>query len=134
VGSPNVDLVRSIFSAWGRGDFGSVEWAHPEIEWVGGDGPDAGSRTGLARIAEVWRDVLGAWTDFRVEAEEYRELDAERVLVLAQFSARGKASGLDVEQMRSKGPVLFHFRHRTVTRFVTYWERQHALADLGLDG
>jgi hypothetical protein len=31
-------------------------------------------------------------------ADEYRELDSERVLVLAEFSARGKASGPQLDQ------------------------------------
>jgi hypothetical protein len=31
-------------------------------------------------MAETWRARLDAWKDFGVEMEEYRELDAERVL------------------------------------------------------
>jgi hypothetical protein len=32
--------VRSIFVAWERGDYGSSEWAHPEIDCVHADGPE----------------------------------------------------------------------------------------------
>ena len=41
--SPNVDLVRSIFVAWERGDFGWASWAHPEIEYSMADGPQPGA-------------------------------------------------------------------------------------------
>jgi ketosteroid isomerase-like protein len=130
--STNLDLVRSIHPAWERGDFSSAEWAHPEIEFVIADGPSPGSWTGLSGMADANRSFLGAWEEFRVEAEEYRELDGERVLVLVRMSGRGKTSGLALEQMQSKGAHLFHVRGGKVTKFVLYLDYERALADLGL--
>jgi ketosteroid isomerase-like protein len=130
--SANLDLVRSIHAAWERGDYSSVEWAHPEIEFVIADGPSPGSWTGLAGMEEGWRDFLSAWEELRIEVDEYRELDGERILVLVHFSARGKTSGLELEQMKAKGAELFHVRGGKVTRAVAYWDRERALADLGL--
>jgi ketosteroid isomerase-like protein len=130
--SANLDLVRSMHAAWERGDYSSVKWAHPEIEFVIADGPTPGSWTGLDGMAEGWRDFLSAWEELRIEVDEYRELDGERVLVLVHFSARGKTSGLELGQMRAKGAELFHVRGGKVTRAVAYWDRERALADVGL--
>jgi hypothetical protein len=128
----NLDLMRSIFANWERGDFGSAEWADPEIEFVIAQGPTPGRWTGLAAMAEAWRDFLGAWEDARVLAEEYRELDDERVLVLTRRSARGKTSGLEIGQMLTKGGVLFRVRRGKVATLILYLDRDRALADLGL--
>jgi ketosteroid isomerase-like protein len=130
--SANLDLVRSICANWERGDYSSVEWAHPEIEYTVVGGLTPGSWTGVAGMAEASRDLLSAWKDFRIEVDEYRELDGERVLVLWDFRGRGKASGLEAEQMRAKGTYLFQIRGGKVIRFVYYFDRDRALADLGL--
>src|SRR2546425_620236 len=91
--SPHLDLVRSIYADWERGDFSSTEWAHPEIELVIAGGPSPGNWTGLAEIAEGLRDWLSAWEAWQVEVEELRRLDEERVLALVHTSGRGKMSG-----------------------------------------
>jgi ketosteroid isomerase-like protein len=133
VSRENVDLVRSIYAAWERGDFSSAEWAHPEIEYVISDfGPASGTWTGLAGMAEGFRGILGAWDEYRAEADEYRELDSERVLVLVHMSGRGKTSGLDLGRLRAKGANVFHVRGGKVTKLVLYFDREQALAELGL--
>ncbi len=65
-------------------------------------------------------------------AEEYRELDGERILVLHRLTGRGKTSGLEVGQLREEGTYLFHIRGGAVARLVAYMDRDRALADLGL--
>ena len=127
--SENLDLVRSIYTDWERGDFSSAKWAHPEIEFVQADGPHPGSQM---QMPEGARDWLRTWEDFRTEAEDYRELDAERVLVLTRRSGRGKRSGIELSELGARGANLLHIRDGKVTRWVTYFDRDHALADLGL--
>jgi ketosteroid isomerase-like protein len=127
--SENLDLVRSIYADWERGDFNSAEWADPEIEFVYVGGPSPGTFRGLAGMTEGHGGWLNAWDDFRVVADEYRELDEERVLVLDQPCGRGKSSGLDIGQ---KGATLFHIRDGRVMKLVITWDHAPALADLGL--
>jgi ketosteroid isomerase-like protein len=130
--SSNLDLVRSIYAAWERGDFGSTEWAHPEIEYVYADGPEPGRWTGLAEMAEAWRTRLSTLEDFRFVVDEYREIDNERVLVLVGGSGRFKTSGLPFEQISAGAAHVLQLRDGKVTKLVAYWDRARALADLGL--
>jgi ketosteroid isomerase-like protein len=130
--SANLDLARSIYAAWERGDWSSSEWAHPDIETVMADGPAPGRSTRVAGAAELWRNFLNAWEGYRSEAEEYRELDDERVLVLIRRSGRGKRSGIELGEIQARGASVFHIRDGKVTRQVVYFERKRAFADLGL--
>jgi ketosteroid isomerase-like protein len=130
--SENLDLVRSIFADWERGDFSAVEWADPEIKFVIGDGPLPGTWKGTDGMAEGFREWLSAWEDVRIKSDEYRKLDNERVLVLVCSSGRGKASGLDLAQMGGRGAAVFHVRDGKMTRLVLYADCDRAFADLGL--
>lgn len=130
----NIDLVRSIVGPWRRGDFSACSWADPEIEYVLVDGPSPGRWTGLADMSAAFYEVLSPYQDYRIAAEQFLELRDGRVLVLHGYSGVGKTSGLQIGKMASKGADLFHIRDGRVTRLLLYWERDRALADLGLSG
>ena len=85
-------------------------------------------------MAARWRDTLEAWENLSVIADEYRELDEERIMVLHRFGARGKMSGLEVDESMTEGALLFGVRDGKVARLTLYFNRDRALADLGLEG
>ena len=128
--SENLDLVRSIFSAIERGDYTDAQWADPEIEYAIADGPEPRIFRGVPGLAEAMRTLFREVEDFLGEAEEYRELDAEHVLVLTRNFGRGKLSGVPVS---AKHAEVFEVHGGRVTRIVVYYERDRALADLGLE-
>ncbi len=131
--SANLELVRSIFAAWERGEWASAEWADSEIDYVIAGGPQPGSWKGIAELTQAFRDFLGGLEGYRLEAEEYRELDRERVLVLVQNQGRGRISGVDLGQVARGGAASFTIRRGKVARLVFYWERDRALADIDLE-
>lgn len=131
--SASMDLVRSICSDWERGDHSSADWADAEIEFVIPDGPQPGTWRGREEMAGAMREVLSAWVDARQVVEEYLQLDDEQVLVLVRRYGRGKRSGLDVGQLvGTNGALLIGVTAGLVTQLVFYWDRERALADLGL--
>ena len=131
VSGRNLELVRSIYERWAEGDFSEAEWADQDIEFVIADGADADSWKGLDAMGAAWQEGLDAWEDFRAIPEEYRELEGDRVLVLLRNRGRGRASGLEVADI-GKGANVVHLREGKVTKLEAYWDRDRALADLGL--
>src|SRR5207244_9936004 len=110
-----------------------TEWADPSIEFQGSVASPSGV-TGVPAMAASWREWLREWEDFRVAGvEEYRAVDQDRVLVLHRFTARGKSSGLQVEQTQPRGAMLFTISDGKVTELRLFAsDRDRALADLGL--
>jgi hypothetical protein len=124
--------VRSIYADWERGDFSSAEWADPDIEFVIADGPSPGRWMGLDGLAEGVRELFSVWENVRAEADEFREIDEQRVLVLDHRSGHGKTSGLQLALIATEGGTLWQTRGGSVSNLTIYWHRDRALADLDL--
>jgi ketosteroid isomerase-like protein len=127
--SENLELVRSIFAAWERGDFSRDQWADPAMDFIVTDGPEPGSRRGPAATAWI-QGFFDAWDSVRFEAVDFREIDDGRVLVVYHMKGRGKASGVGVDQRRASS---FQIEDGRVIRMVTWWDPDRAVADLGLE-
>ncbi len=124
--------MRSIVAAWERSDYNSPEWAHHEIEFRFADGPEPSLWTGISGMSEGWRNFLKAWEGFQLVADEYRDIGGECVVVLYHFSGRGKTSGAEIGKLQPTNASVFNVNEGQVTRLVLYWDRNRALADLGL--
>lgn len=128
--SETLDLVRSIYADWERGNFTRDDWADPGIELVRPESVDGDAIKGRDASAGGWREWLDAWKDFRANAHDYRVLDGERVLVFGHMRGVGRLSGTSVD---TETVNVFHVRDRKVVRLVLYSNSDRALADLGLE-
>ena len=83
---------------------------------------------GVAGIREFFRDVSESWESFRFEATEIRDL-GDRVLVLADVRARGRASGAEVADRWAWIIELSDGKAASLRGFV---DQREALAAAGL--
>lgn len=130
MGSANLDLVKSIYVAWERGDFSSADWADPQIEFAFADGPEPGRWTGREQMSKRYGDWLRGWKDFHAAPEEYF-VGEDRILVFVINSGYGRTSGVEFEQRSVAN--YFEIQSGKVTKLVLYWDRDRALADFGLN-
>jgi ketosteroid isomerase-like protein len=129
--SENLDLVRSIYADWERGDFSHSDWADRNIQFEVADGPQPGRWVGREAMAREYGEMMRGFKEFRAEPERYVAADEHRILVLVVNTGRGNASGIEFEVHSVAN--FFEIRCGKVTRLVLYWDRDRALADLGLE-
>jgi ketosteroid isomerase-like protein len=129
----NLDVVRSILANWERGDLSSVDWAERDIDFVFADGPEPGTHVGRAAMQELFRSWLNSFASFRLLADRVIEVDSHQVLALTHAGGHGKTSGVDLAEAGSAFAHLFELRDGKVARLVVYFNRHHALTELGLE-
>ena len=126
----NVEVVKGIFEAWGRGDFTSVDWADPEIEFSI-PGPDPSVHRGIESMGRAWAEWLGAFDEFSVVGDEFHDA-GDQIVVRQVFHGKGKGSGVPIDEI--PGAAVLTLRDGKVIRFEGHTTVEAALASAGLDG
>jgi ketosteroid isomerase-like protein len=121
-----IEIVRRLIGAWSRRDLEAVLQAmHPECEVRGIEVRE--TLRGHDRLAAGFRDWFDAFDEFTIEPEDFIS-DGDRVLVPVRQRARGKGSGVEVEQRFYQ---LFELRDGMGFRFDEYSEEPDAREALG---
>jgi ketosteroid isomerase-like protein len=84
---------------------------------------------GHTAALQFFRDMADEWTSWRIEPEEFRDLGEGRVLLLANFKGRARASGNEVSSpaawlIELRGELIYHVR--------AFTDRAASLEYLGL--
>jgi ketosteroid isomerase-like protein len=109
------EVVRGCFWAFENDTESFRDSLHPEIEWF----PIDENRTRVWGVEDAMRNRnqwLESWDDHRFDLEEVVE-EGDSVVVLVHITARGKASGVEVDgrfyaQFKVRdGKVVYVFDH-----------------------
>jgi ketosteroid isomerase-like protein len=128
----NVEIVEAWARAWNRGDRDAwLAPTHPEVEWSSAiqrqiEGTDRIYK-GQAQVGRFWDEWHTLW-DVDIDISEARDL-GDSILVLAVFRAKGKGSGVEIEQ--SIG-YLFEFEAGLIRKARAYLSPREALEAAGL--
>jgi ketosteroid isomerase-like protein len=119
--------VRKLLDEWNRGDVEALlgrasedfEWHPLLVESVEGR-----IFRGHDGFREFLREWTSTWETWDLEAEEIRDL-GEQVLVLTRVHAKGRGSGIVLDQSAAH---LFEFRDGLLCRAQTFFDRDEASA------
>jgi uncharacterized protein len=126
----NVEIVRRVFDAFNSRDIAAfLELLDPDVEWV----PilavlEGRVYRGHEEIREWINDLATDWEFFEVDYEELRDFGS-RVLVSGHWHARGRASGVELE---NPGTYLYEIKGGKVVSMRTFTDRADALQTLGV--
>jgi len=118
----NVELVRSVYEGWARGDFSNTGAYDPEIEFQMVDWPHQTRVSGIQQMSDTWRATLSAFHDFRAVPVEYLDCGSN-VLVIKQIEGSGKESGAEVS---AETATVWTVENGRVVRLALYWDTDRA--------
>jgi ketosteroid isomerase-like protein len=110
----NIELAREILGAWSRRDVDAVvALMHEDVEWQPAmtGGVEGAVYRGEEGMRRYFNGLDDAWAELSVEPSEVLEVGEDRVLLLGEFHAVGKASGVRIDQPQA---ILMTFRRGQV--------------------
>lgn len=126
----NVELVRTAFEAFRRGDVhGALEHAHPDMisRRTDPDGAVFHGRDGFLALLADWVEGFEEWS---YRAEEF--IDAgDHVVVRFHQRARGAGSGVPVD---ADFWFTYAIEDGKIRRFTIFPDRERAFEAVGLSG
>src|SRR5437763_5509910 len=127
----NVEVARRHRDAFNRRDMEAfLEALDRDVEWIPIMAPLEGSIYRDHHGVQRWIEELDAyWETFEVRDENLYDL-GDRVLILGHWRARGRASGVVLENQPAAW--LYEIKDGKVVRLRTYTDRAEALEASGL--
>jgi ketosteroid isomerase-like protein len=124
-------LLDRIYAEWGRGDYSSGDFLHPEYELIFADGfLDTGVYKGWAEAWRGWKGWIDQWESWTYVPTDYRELDDGRILVSIDMTGVNRRTGILLE---SASANVWEFEDGLVRRLTLYAHVEDAERDLDLD-
>jgi ketosteroid isomerase-like protein len=125
----DAEIIKRAYEAWNRRDYEAAkEFLDSEVEF------DASTRVmnpdtyhgheGFQRLVE---EVAEVWEQWRVEPEEFIEA-GEHMVVVARARARGRASGIELDERAFN---VWTLRDGKAVRVAFYYDKDEALEYAG---
>jgi ketosteroid isomerase-like protein len=126
----NVQALRAVYEEWGKGNFraGADIYDRLVVMIPGGDPTDTNYYLGLEGIRKYSLELLSAWTNYTMSADEFIEVDNSVVVAVHQRGV-GRESGIPGEM---RFYAVWTFRGRNAVRLETFGDRAQALEAVGL--
>ena len=127
----NVEIAKRVVDAFNRRDVESFfALAASDFEWFPAmaGAVEGGGYRGRVGIEKYLADIGEAWEEYRVVAQEFRDLD-DRVVMLGRIEARGRGSHARID---SPTGTIFEFLGGKMSRVRTYLNHGEALRAAGL--
>jgi uncharacterized protein len=128
----DVELVRSAFEAWNRGDIDEfVELMAEDIAWLEVSGRPEGEsseRFGRDRMRRALESLFDAWESYHLEVQRIEDV-GDRVVAVVREVARGRSSGLEVD---GRWGYLVTVEDGLIVRIEAYRDAGQALQVAGL--
>ena len=125
-------VIRRVYEAWNARDIdAAAELYHPDAVYDCSDrilNPDV--YRGHDELRRFAREVDEDWASFEVYLDELVPVDSERFIALLNTRARGRASGVEVQE--SEAATLWTVRDGLAVHAKLFRDRRDAFAEAGI--